>query len=70
MMPITMADTGKVLKIVKINGRDNVPQHLAELGFVPDADIKVVSDNGGNMIVQIKGGRVAIDKSMANRIMV
>ena len=70
MMPITMADTGKVLKIVKINGRDNVRQHLAELGFVPDADIKVVSANGGNMIVQIKGGRVAIDKSMANRIMV
>lgn len=65
-----MADKEKVFKIIKINGRDSVRQHLAELGFVPDAEIRVIADNGGNMILQVKSGRVAIDKSMANRIMV
>lgn len=70
MIPISMAEPGKVLKIVKISGRDSVRQHLAELGFVPDAEIKVVTDNGGNMIIQVGSGRIAIDKAMANRIMV
>ncbi|MDD6154434.1 MAG: FeoA family protein [Eubacteriales bacterium] len=70
MLPLSMADKDRTLKIVRISGKDQVRQHLAELGFVPEAEVKVLADNGGNMIVSIKGGRVAIDRSMANRIMV
>ena len=34
MMPLGMANVGDVNIIKKINGRDEVRQHLAELGFV------------------------------------
>ena len=54
----------------KISGRDEVRQHLAELGFVVDSDVTVVSEMGGNIIVQVKDSRIALDKTMANRIMV
>lgn len=70
MMPLRMANVGDVNIIKRITGRDEVRQHLAELGFVVGAEIKVVSDLGGNLILNVKESRVALDKTMAMRIMV
>ena len=70
MMPLTMTKAGETVTIGKITGRDEVRQHLAELGFVVGTDIRVVSEISGNLIVQVKDSRVALDRTMANRIMV
>ena len=70
MMPLGMANVGDVNIIKRITGRDEVRQHLAELGFVVGAEIKVVSDLGGNLILNVKESRVALDKTLAMRIMV
>ena len=70
MMPLSMAKTGETVTIRKITGKDEVRQHLAELGFVVDSDVTVVSEIGGNLIVQVKDSRIALDKTMANRIMI
>ena len=70
MMPLTMAKAGETVTVRKISGKDEVRQHLAELGFVVDSDVTVVSEIGGNLIVQVKDSRIALDKTMANRIMV
>ncbi len=70
MMPLTMARPGETVTIRKITGKDEVRQHLAELGFVVDSDVTVVSEIAGNLILQVKGSRVALDKTMANRIMI
>ena len=70
MMPLTMAKTGETVPIRKISGKDEVRQHLAELGFVVDSDVTVVSEIAGNLILQVKDSRIALDKTMANRIMI
>lgn len=70
MMPLTMAKSGETVTIRKISGKDEVRQHLAELGFVVDSEIQVVSEIAGNLIVQVKDSRIALDKTMANRIMI
>lgn len=70
MMPLGMASVGDVNIIRKITGRDDVRQHLAELGFVVGEEVKVVSEAGGNMILSIKDSRIALDRTMAMRIMV
>ena len=70
MMPLTMAKTGDTVTIRKITGRDEVRQHLAELGFVVDSDVTVVSEIAGNLILQVKDSRIALDKTMAHRIMI
>ena len=69
-MPLGMADIGDVNIIRKITGRDDVRQHLAELGFVLGAEVRVVNDIGGNLILSVKDSRVALDRTMAMRIMV
>lgn len=70
MLPLTMAKPGNSYVIRKITGRDEVRQHLAELGFVVEAQVVVVSGIAGNLIVQIKQSRIALDRALANRIMV
>ncbi len=70
MMPITMAKPGETRTIRKITGKDEVRRHLAELGFVVDSDVTVVSEIAGNLILQVKNSRIALDKTMANRILV
>lgn len=70
MMPLTMTRAGEMVTIRKITGKDEVRQHLAELGFVVDSDVTVVSEIAGNLIVQVKDSRIALDRTMANRILV
>ena len=70
MMPLGMANVGDVNIIKRINGRDDVRQHLAELGFVVGETITVVNEISGNLILQVKEARIALDKTMAMRIMV
>ena len=70
MMPLTMARAGETVTIRKITGKDEVRQHLAEMGFVVDSDVTVISEVAGNLILQGKDSRIALDKSMANRIMI
>ena len=70
MMPLTMARSGETVTIRKITGRDEVRQHLAELGFVVNSDVTVVSQLAGSLILQVKDSRVALDRTMANRILV
>ncbi len=70
MMPLTIAKPGETFVIQKITGKDDVRQHLAELGFVVDSTVTVVSEMSGNLILQVRDSRIALDRSMANRIMV
>ena len=70
MIPLTMARAGETVVIRRVTGKDEVRQHLAELGFVADGQVTVVSALAGSLILQVKGSRVALDKSMANRILI
>lgn len=67
-MPLSMMNIGERGKVVKINGKDETRRFLENLGFVQGSEVTVVSEISGNMIVDVKDTRVAIDRSMANRI--
>lgn len=69
-MPLTMAKTGEVNVIKRVGGREETRRFLENLGFVAGGNVMVISELGGNMIVNVKESRVAINKDMANKIMV
>lgn len=69
-MPLAFAKQGQTVRVVKIRGGGDLQHHLENLGFVVDSDVRVVSDQGGNLIVEVKGTRVAINRTTANRIVV
>ena len=70
MMPLTMSPKGQEVKIIRIGGRDKVRRHLGELGFVAGGLVTVVSEAAGNMIVNVKGARIAIGREMAAHIFI
>ena len=69
-MPLTMAPTGEPNVLKKIGGKEETRRFLENLGFVTGGMVTVVSEIGGNMIVNVKDSRVAIGKDMANKILV
>lgn len=69
-MPLTMANTGETLSIKQINGKDDTRRFLENLGFVAGAEVTVITEMAGNLIVNVKDTRIAVSKSMANRILV
>ena len=69
MLPLPIAQEGEVVTIKKITGNDATRLHLAEMGFTVGTRITVVTRMGGNMILQVRDSRVALDESMARRIM-
>ncbi len=68
-MPLSMAKMGETVTIKKIGGKDEVRQHMAELGFVVDETVTVVNEMGGNLILQVKDSRIALGKALAAKIM-
>lgn len=70
MMPLSMAREGEVNTIIKVGGKEDTRRFLENLGFVPGGNVTVISETGGNLIVNVKDSRVAIGREMANKIMI
>ena len=70
MMPLSMAEAGKMNQIKKVGGKEETRRFLESLGFVAGAVVTIVSEINGNLIVNVKESRVAIDKELATKIMV
>ena len=69
-MPLTMAAIGEENIIRRVGGNEETRRFLENLGFVAGTGITVISAIGGNVIVNVKDSRVAINQDMARHIMV
>ncbi len=65
-----MVKQGERITVKKVGGKEDTRRFLENLGFVVGSYVTVVSELGGNIIVNVKDSRVAIGKDMANKIMV
>ncbi len=70
MMPLLLAEIGEENIIKRVGGNPETRQHLENLGFVPGSSVTVVTDLNGNVIVSVKGSRIAISREMAQKIMI
>lgn len=67
-MNLSIAPVGVRMEIVKIRIKDDQKRQLANMGFVDGTEVMVVSENMGNIIVNIKDSRVGIGKDLARKI--
>ena len=70
MIPLHLADVGEENIIKKIGGKPEIKKHLENLGFVVGGSCMVVTEIDGNVIVNVKGAKIAISREMAMKIMV
>lgn len=69
-MPLAFASMGQAVKVLKVRGGAEMHHHLENLGFVEGACVKVVCANAGNLIVEIKGSQVALDRQVGMKVIV
>lgn len=69
-MPLTFCSIGEIFTVKRLCGDSAVKQHLNELGFSVGSPVTVVASLGGNVIVNVKESRIALDHKLASRIMV
>ena len=70
MMPLHVALPGEETIIRKIGGSPEVKKHLEDLGFVVGGSVTLLTVLNGNVIVNVKESRIALDADMARRIMI
>ncbi|WP_346695593.1 FeoA family protein [Thermophilibacter mediterraneus] len=69
-LPLAMVGPDESARVARVRGDADLRQHLAELGFVEGAEVKVISRAAGDVIVSVKGARLALNRSMASRVTV
>ena len=69
-MPLVMAKPGERVTIKKITGKDDIIRFLNRLGFIEGHRVTVVSSISGNLILNVKDTRVALDRQLSSRIVV
>lgn len=69
-MPLLLAQPGEKNTIMAVRGRGETKRFLESMGFVEGAEITIVSEFDGNLIVNVKDARVALSKVMAAKIMI
>ena len=70
MMPLILADSGAEAVIRRVGGSPELKKHLEDMGFTVGSAVTVLNAIGGNLIVKIKGTRVAVSREMAGKIMI
>ena len=69
-MNLLMAPVNTPLKIIKVKMEGRQERQLSSMGFVAESEIMVITENSGNLIVNVKDCRVAIGKEIAQKIIV
>ena len=69
-MPIALAPTNQDMKVVKILADDKTKKHLESLGILVGSSLIVISSVNGGVVVAVKDGRLALDRSIASKILV
>lgn len=68
-VPVSLAKVGETGIVVRISGNPEVRKFLSDLGFTIGTRISTVSDLKGNKILSVRGSRIAIDSTMASKIL-
>lgn len=69
-MPLSMMGKGEIRRIQEFRGQEEMKRHLQDLGLIQGETVRVVGENPGGMILMVKGVKVALNRALANRIMV
>ena len=69
-MALSMVNIGEEKEIIELRSKDSVKKHLQSLGFIVGEKVEIISENPRGFILLIKGSKVALNKGIANKIIV
>ncbi len=69
-MPLNMLSVGNTGVVTRLSGNEEERKYLMNLGFIPGVEVKVMNSFSGNIIVDVKSSRVALNKEIARHILI
>ena len=69
-MPIALAPVNVNMRVVRVLLDEKTKKHLESLGILVNSSIKVISSVNGGVVIAVKEGRLALDRSIASKILV
>ena len=61
---------GQTVQMARIDAGRRLKHRLTELGLTPGVKVTIVQNNGGPILIIVRGSRIAIGREMANKIQV
>lgn len=68
--PLSMADLGAQVRIVALRGGAGLDRRMTEMGLNIGAQVRVLQQQGGGLVVMRGESRFALGGGMAHRVMV
>ena len=69
-MPLSLVAKGETKIISELKGKEEIRKRLLDIGFIKGASVTVIDINPSGLVISIKGCKIAIDRSLANKIIV
>jgi Fe2+ transport system protein FeoA len=69
-MVLSLVPQGQRVRVMDIAANQRVRQRLAALGITRGVDMTVLQDNGGALLVAVRGTRLALERRVAHQIRV
>ena len=70
MVSLLFCEIDEEVVIRKIEGAGDVRRHLAELGLTVGCAVTVIAANDGDLVLSVRGTRLAIGRELAGAILV
>ncbi len=70
MIPMSLTKEGSSIQIERMLINDSLGKRLMELGISKGNIIDVIKNDTTGLIISISGSRLALDKTLANKIFV
>jgi ferrous iron transport protein A len=67
-LPLSMVHEGETVHVARVRGNGEFARHLATLGFVEGASVKVVARGNGDTIVCVKGSQLGLNRDTASHV--
>lgn len=69
-VPLAFAQSGSRARVLEMHMAADLKRHLMNLGLSEGADVSVVSKAGSDLVVNVKGSQIALDKHVALKVLV
>lgn len=69
-IPLSLTGEDVDVRVASVHGAQDMQRHLEELGFVPDALLHVITQAAGQVIVEVKGCRMGLNRDTASKVFV
>lgn len=69
-MPLDKAPQGEAMLVIRVESDTKTRRHLENLGIMTGSELTPISLSDGNMIVRVRDSRIAINRDVAENIIV